>query len=319
MQKYNIFLLTERQYNVTIVRHKSTFKVHLRIMKEIIVIMKKLTAILLAVFVVICTVAAVKTISGKKADKTDSKKVSETVMADNSVKKKPKPEKTTEKAVTGNGLSRDLEQFKDKKLIAFTFDDGPYTPVTESLLDRLDTYNARVTFFTLGSRLDENADYRNTAKKAFDMGNQIASHTYSHSTLTSLSQEQLEQEIAKANAAVNNVIGMEPDAIRPPYGFINDNVSAAMKKHIVLWGIDPEDWKYRDANTICNNIVSHAYDGGIVLLHDLYQTSVDGAIMAMEKLKDQGYAFVTVNELAQLRGVQMDISTKYYDMSPKSE
>ncbi len=215
--------------------------------------------------------------------------------------------------------SRDIEQFRGKKLLAITFDDGPYTPVTMSLLNRLDKYNARVTFFVLGSRLDENRSYRETMKRAYDMGNQIASHTYSHSTLTKLTPAQLRTEIDKANASVKNVIGVEPDAIRPPYGATNSTVEEAMKKHIIMWSIDTLDWKSRNAESVCNNMVNSAFDGGIVLLHDLYQTSVDGAVKAMEILQKQGYAFVTVDELAQLRGVQMDTSTKYFQFKPVAQ
>lgn len=219
-------------------------------------------------------------------------------------------------ATTVKSGGRDIEKFRGKKLLAITFDDGPYTPVTTSLLNRLDKYDARVTFFVLGSRLDGNKSYRDTMKKAYQMGNQIASHTYSHSDLTTLSDEALKKEISKANASVKNVIGVEPDAVRPPYGSINAKVQKAMNKHIIIWSIDPLDWKYKNSDTVCNNIVSKAFDGGIVLLHDLYQTSVDGAIKAMDKLSKKGYAFVTVNELAQLRGVEMNSNTKYYQFKP---
>ncbi len=221
-------------------------------------------------------------------------------------------ETTTEKVEK----SRDIENFRGKKLIAITFDDGPYTPVTTSLMERLDKFDARVTFFVLGSRLDSSESYRNTMKKAYEMGNQIASHTYSHADLTGLSDTELKKDIDKANKAIKNVIGVEPTAIRPPYGSINDRVKNALKKNIIIWSVDPEDWKYRNADTVCNNICKRAFDGGIVLLHDLYQTSVDGAVMAMEKLSKEGYAFVTVDELAQLRGVEMDTSTKYFQFMP---
>ena len=150
------------------------------------------------------------------------------------------------------------------------------------------------------------------------MGNQIASHTYSHCDLTTLSADALRTEISKANASVKNVIGVEPSAIRPPYGSINSTVVNAMQKHIILWSIDSLDWKYRDAQTVCNNICNNAFDGGIVLLHDLYQTSVDGAIMAMDILSQRGYSFVTVDELAQLRGVTMNTNTKYFQFKPSN-
>ena len=88
--------------------------------------------------------------------------------------------------------------------------------------------------------------------------------------------------------------------------------------HIITWSIDTLDWKNKNADTVCNNIVSKAFDGAIVLLHDLYPTSVDGALKAMEILKDQGYAFVTVEEMAKLRGVEMNNTAVYNNFKPAS-
>lgn len=300
--------------------------------------MKKITALLLVLVMIFCMTAcdlkqdkAVNGSTTEVSEKTTLLKstteaeintatttVSTTVATTSATTtKKTTTTTTTTTATTQSKTTRDIEKFKGKKLLAITFDDGPYTPVTMSLLNRLDKYDARVTFFVLGSRLDGSKSYRDTMKKAYEMGNQIASHTYSHSDLTTLSDEKLKKEIEKTNASVKNVIGIEPDAIRPPYGSINTKVQNAMNKHIIIWSIDTEDWKYRNANTVCNNIVNNAFDGGIVLLHDLYQTSVDGAVKAMDKLCKKGYAFVTVDEMAQLRGVEMNTKTKYYQFKPE--
>lgn len=294
--------------------------------------MKKITAVLLSAAIAFTATACSRVIVPKKADGGNSNENSKTISTSATVpsSETTQPETTvsttaettttttTTTTTQANGAARNLDQFKGKKLIAITFDDGPYTPVTCSLLDRLDKYNARVTFFVLGSRLDGSQSYRETMKRAYEMGNQIASHTYSHSDLTSLSKEALYNDVAKANAAVKNVIGVEPTAIRPPYGAINSTVEAAANKNIIMWSVDSLDWKYRNADTVCSNICNSAFDGAIVLLHDLYQTSVDGAIRAMDILQGKGYAFVTVDELAQLRGVQMNTSTKYFQFKPQN-
>lgn len=302
--------------------------------------MKKITALFLAVFMVFgmtaCRSDRNKPVNGNTKPATQAK--TEITSSESTTKAETVTATTTSAPTTGattvvttgattaaekeksitsaNRNVRDIEQFRGKKLLAITFDDGPYTPVTMSILNRLDKYNARVTFFVLGSRLDSNKSYRETMKKAYEMGNQIGSHTYSHKDLTSLSDKELEKEIDKTKKSVKDVLGIEPDAIRPPYGSTSAKVETAMNKHIILWSIDPMDWKYKNADTVCNNIVNNAFDGGIVLLHDLYQTSADGAIKAIEKLTECGYAFVTVDELAQLRGVDMDTSTKYFSFKP---
>ncbi len=225
---------------------------------------------------------------------------------------------STAASVVSEYTGRDIEQFSGKKLLAFTFDDGPYTPVTEYLLERLDKYNARVTFFVVGNRVDGNPGYRETLKKAYKMGNQIGSHSYSHSDISAMKPDKLKEDTEKSSLAVKKVIGIEPECVRPPYGSVNKDSMKILNKHVILWSIDSLDWKTRNAKSVHDTIMSNAFDGGIVLLHDLYQTSVEGALSAMNDLQKQGYAFVTVDELCRIRGVNMDCSTKYFQFKPEN-
>ena len=212
--------------------------------------------------------------------------------------------------------TRDLSAFKGKKLIAITFDDGPAGAAsTGKLLDNLDKYNARVTFFVVGNRV---ANYASMLKREYEMGNQIASHSYTHANLAKLSEQKIKEEISKTDSAIKKVIGAAPDCLRPPYGSLNDTVKKAAGKHIITWSIDTLDWKNKNAETVCNNIVNKAFDGAIVLLHDLYPTSVDGALKAMKILQEKGYAFVTVDEMAELRGVKMTNTKVYNNFKPAS-
>ena len=206
---------------------------------------------------------------------------------------------------------RDLEQFKDKKLIAFTFDDGPSTSNTNYLLDNLDKYNARVTFFVLGSRVDNNKD---VLKRAYLQGNDIGSHTYNHRNLNLLSDEGIIDEVKRTNDKIKEVIGVSPTLLRPPYGNLTSHGKELANMHVILWNIDPLDWKYKDKNRVANEIIEHAHDGAIVLVHDIYKSSVDGALLAMEELEKEGYAFVTITEMAELRGIDLDYQTSYFSM-----
>lgn len=205
---------------------------------------------------------------------------------------------------------RPLEEFKDKKLIAFTFDDGPSDEPTNYLLDNLDKYNARVTFFVLGSRVNQ---YQKTLKKAYAKGNIIASHTYSHLNLFNLNDYDIMNEIIKTNKAINSIIGIEPNLIRPPYGNINQDIKKLTNMSTILWDIDTEDWKYKNKDKIAENIIKNAHDGAIVLLHDIYKSSVEGALLAMEELSKEGYAFVTIDEMAQLKNLKLDKKTSYFN------
>ena len=206
---------------------------------------------------------------------------------------------------------RDLTKYQDKKLIAFTFDDGPSETNTNYLLDNLDKYDAKVTFFVLGSRVNSNKE---TIKRAYLEGNDIGSHTYNHRNLNLLSDVALMDEVKKTNEAIKGVIGTSPTLLRPPYGNLTDHGKELANMSIVLWNIDPLDWKYKDKNRVAQEIIEHAHDGAIVLVHDIYKSSVEGALLAMEELQKQGYAFVTINEMAQLRGIELDTTTSYFSM-----
>lgn len=206
---------------------------------------------------------------------------------------------------------RDLTKYQDKKLIAFTFDDGPSETNTNYLLDNLDKYDAKVTFFVLGSRVNSNKE---TIKRAYLEGNAIGSHTYNHRNLNLLSDVALMDEVKKTNEAIKEVIGTSPTLLRPPYGNLTDHGKELANMSIILWNIDPLDWKYKDKNRVANEIIEHAHDGAIILVHDIYKSSVEGALLAMEELQKQGYAFVTINEMAQLRGIELDTTTSYFSM-----
>ncbi len=203
---------------------------------------------------------------------------------------------------------RDISKFKDKKLIAFTFDDGPSAITTNQLLDGLKQYNANVTFFVLGNRVEAN---QNILKRAYQEGHEIGSHTYNHRNLLLLNNYARIQEIKETNQAIENIIGEKPTLLRPPYGNINEETKKISNMHIIEWGIDTLDWKTKDKELIAKRIVDNAYDGAIVLLHDIYEPSVEGALLAMERLEQEGYAFVTISEMAQLKNVELDYTTLY--------
>lgn len=205
----------------------------------------------------------------------------------------------------------DLSNIKDKKLIAITFDDGP-SHNTVRLLDELKKREARVTFFVLGNRVNQFAEQ---IRRAYTEGHLIASHTYSHLNLVKLPDAALSNEINRANEEIEKITGDKPLYLRPPYGSTNAKVKQVGDMYTILWNVDTLDWKTKNADAVYQNIISHAKDGAIVLLHDLYATSVDGALKAIDTLKEQGYAFVTVEEMIKLRGVTLDKTKAYASFS----
>ena len=154
--------------------------------------------------------------------------------------------------------------------------------------------------------------YAATVKREYDEGHQLANHTWDHAKLTGLSYASVISELNKTDSAVTAVIGQDLDLVlRPPYGSYNSNIKSWAGRPLILWSVDTNDWKYRNATTVKNNIVNNAKDGAIVLLHDLYPTSVQGAIAAIDELQQQGYTFVTVNELFRRKGLTLNDGAVY--------
>lgn len=202
------------------------------------------------------------------------------------------------------------------KLIAITFDDGP-GQYTARLLDGLKARGVKVTFFMQGCNAER---YPNTVQRVYDEGHEVASHTYNHPTLSTQSVSQIRWQLDTTAAILDKACGAGTKYnLRPPYGNYSQTVLDTIGCPAVIWTVDPMDWRDRNADTVCSRIVSNAFDGAIVLVHDIHSTSVDGALMAIDKLKAQGYEFVTVSELYRRRGVVMLDGELHYSCKPKGE
>lgn len=204
---------------------------------------------------------------------------------------------------------RNLNKYKNKKLIALTFDDGTSNN-TKYFIKELQKRDALVTFFVVGNRVKK---YEDVLKEAYLMGNQIGSHTYSHKNLLYLNEEEITKEIEKTNEAIYNVIGTKPTIIRVPYGNINKKIRSISNMNHILWNVDTLDWKYKNSNRVYKEIIKHAEDGNIILLHDIFKTSVNGVLKAIDELKKQGYGFVTIDEMVYLKNIKLDKSKTYFN------
>lgn len=204
--------------------------------------------------------------------------------------------------------TRDINELKNKKLIALTFDDGPSWKTTRRLLDGLRERDVRVTFFVLGNRVKQMPEI---VKKAYDDGHTIGSHTYSHKSFNNLKDEEIKKEVSRTNEEIEKAIGKKTNILRPPYGEYKKSMIKLTGMTFILWSVDPQDWKYKNVEKVYNHIIDNAKDGSIILLHDLYDTSVDAALMAIDKLLEEGYVFVSIEELEKLGKLNLS-SGKYY-------
>ncbi len=203
---------------------------------------------------------------------------------------------------------------QDEKLVAITFDDGPGL-YTSDLIDRLNERDVKATFFIVGSNAEY---YPDVIKKAAESGHQIGNHSYDHSLLTKLSADEIQNEIDSTNKLLKQADGNDTHYLRPPYGEYNSDVASAANSPMVYWSVDTEDWKTLDSQAVYDSIMNNVYDGAIILCHDIYDTSCDGAIMAIDALKADGWTFVTVEELLTRRGINPENGVMYYDAKNSS-
>lgn len=203
-----------------------------------------------------------------------------------------------------------------KPMVALTFDDGPDVQVDGVLMDELEKVNGRSTFFVVGQRVEKfPEDIKNTVERGHEIGN----HSYDHDIhLSSKGQDYIRNEFDKTDDAVEKAAGVRPALVRLPGGNISNDVKAVVKKPLIFWSIDTEDWRSRDAEKTQNSILSQVKDGDIVLMHALYLSTAQACKTVIPELHARGYQLVTVSELIHFRGqnVQGGNGVQYKSFPP---
>lgn len=182
----------------------------------------------------------------------------------------------------------------EKKIIALTFDDGPHPVYTKELLQGLRERNVRVSFFLVGQNIKGNEDI---VREMQTDGHLIGNHSNTHVQLNAGSMQNACDEIEQTNQRIYEATGQRPVYIRPPFGSWSEDLECLVPMTVVLWNIDPLDWKLQNTRKVVSHVLKHTEDGSIVLLHDSYQTSVEAALEIIDTLTRQGYTFVTVDEM----------------------
>lgn len=196
------------------------------------------------------------------------------------------------------------------KYVALTFDDGPRAGTTDRLLDGLRERGASATFFLIGEQIAGNEDL---LRRMRDEGHQVGNHTWDHVMLCGVSAEEVRREIGRTDAAIRSVLGEGSYWVRPPYGLLNEDQKSGFQTPLVHWSVDPEDWKLRNAQKVTALVLRQTKPGDIILLHDFYDPSVDAALAIVDALEEQGYLFVTVEELLALYGEEPQAGRFYTD------
>jgi peptidoglycan/xylan/chitin deacetylase (PgdA/CDA1 family) len=182
--------------------------------------------------------------------------------------------------------------------VAITFDDGPNPRNTPKLLKMLADRDIKATFFVVGEVAAENPDI---LRQIADQGHEIGNHSWSHPILSKKSAEFVHDELRKTDDVIRQVTGTRPTLFRPPYGAFTDDQDRTARDEfgysIVLWSVDPLDWKKPGASAITQRIVSRTGKGSIVLAHDIHSGTVAAMPSTLDQLLAKGYQFVTVSEL----------------------
>ena len=186
----------------------------------------------------------------------------------------------------------------DGPYIAMTFDDGPNPETTPRLLDILKQRNIKATFFMIGQNAERNPEI---VKRILADGHEIGNHSWTHPQLAKLSDERVTDEITKTQNAIKNASGYTPQLLRPPYGSITPRQKEWIENQfglsVILWSVDPFDWKRPGVSVIEQRILAGAKPGAIVLSHDIHKQTVDSMPATLDALAAKGYKFVTVSQL----------------------
>lgn len=193
---------------------------------------------------------------------------------------------------------RTVDQPKAKamipKQVALTFDDGPHADFTPMLLDGLKERGVKVTFFLMGENIEGKEEI---VKRMEAEGHLIGSHSYKHQQMTKLQEGTVLDSIEKNSELIASITGKYPLYLRPPYGDWNDTLENDVNMTTVFWTVDSLDWKYQNTAKTVRKILQDTDDGDIILMHDIFKTSVDAALEVIDTLEKEGYTFVTVDEL----------------------
>lgn len=190
----------------------------------------------------------------------------------------------------------------DEMKIALTFDDGPHPTQTLKILDILDKYNIKATFFAIGVNID---NYEESIKKVAARGHEIGNHTNTHPKISNLSYNDLKNEFTTCKEKIEKTCNIKTKLMRPPEGSIGKNVTDIANEldcKVILWDIDTKDWAHTSPENICKNVISNIKSGDIILMHDYIgrnSPTAQAIELFIPKLIAKGFRFVTISELIE--------------------
>ncbi len=201
---------------------------------------------------------------------------------------------------------------EEGKFVALTFDDGPSGHYTAELLDGLEERGVKATFFLCGYRVDQ---FPTLTRRISEAGHEIGTHSDAHKFFSEMSPRELCKDLTTSVDKLREATGQEPTLLRPPGGIYDRKIlrqTTCADLPIILWSVDPDDWCCNSSSTIVKRVLNKVSDGDIILLHDMSDSSVKAALEIVDRLQEQGYTFLTVSELAEQGGTELEGGKVYY-------
>jgi peptidoglycan/xylan/chitin deacetylase (PgdA/CDA1 family) len=210
------------------------------------------------------------------------------------------PEKSARKAPTEQNITFSFVH-TEGPYIAMTFDDGPSATLTPKLLDLLAARHIKVTFFVIGENV---AEHPEIVARAAREGHEIGNHSWSHPNFAKMSQEGVRSQLQRTDDAIKNATGKRPTLMRPPYGSLTERekhwIHDEFGYQVILWDVDPYDWKRPGPAVVRNRILKETRPGSIVLSHDIHPGTIEAMPSTLDALEAKGFKFVTVSELIRM-------------------
>src|SRR6266436_5085126 len=208
---------------------------------------------------------------------------------------KREPSVATEDSITFSSVH------VDEPYIALTFDDGPSATLTPKLLDLLAAHHIKATFFVIGENV---AEHPEIVARAAREGHEIGNHSWSHPNLAKMSDDNVRSQLRRTDDAIRGATGNRPTLLRPPYGSITARekrwIHDEFRYRIILWDVDPLDWKRPGPAVVRSRILKETQPGSIVLSHDIHPGTIEAMPSTFDALEAKGFKFVTVSDLIRM-------------------
>lgn len=199
------------------------------------------------------------------------------------------------------------------KRVALTYDDGP-AETTSVILDTLEQYGGKATFFVVGTQAEY---YDDTLRREVELGMEVGSHTYDHDTLYGADADFIRNTMQKNDETIQQIAGITPEIMRPTGGGYDATVRGNVGKPMLIWDVDTLDWDTKDADNTYNVVMNEVKDGSIILMHDIWKATGEATKQIVPALVEQGYKLVTISELADAYGYDLEAGVPYYSFYPE--